>query len=72
MLLLATAIPLTTLAQDEAARRAAGCGPNEIQFEAKTDNKQHPKGEVSPGKALVYIFDTRGGVGIGWEPARVE
>lgn len=63
--------PLLTPAQDEAARRDAGCGPNEIQFDVKTDKKQHPKGELAPGKALVYIFDNRGGVCIGCIPARV-
>lgn len=71
MLFVLAAMPLPTLAQDEAARRAAGCGPIEIQFDVKTDKKQHPKGEVVPGKALVYIFDNRRGVGIGWQPARV-
>jgi hypothetical protein len=71
MVLVLLATPLLTLAQDEAARRAAGCGPNEIQFDVKTDKKHHPKGEEAPGKALVYVFDNRGGVGIGWPPARV-
>jgi len=71
MLLVLVAMPLPTLAQDEAAHRAAGCGPNEIQFVAKTDKKKHSKGEVASGKALVYIFDNRGGIGIGWQPARV-
>ena len=71
MLLALLTTPLLAFAQDEAARRAAGCGPNEIQFDAKTDKKHHPKGEVAPLKALVYIFDNRGGVGIGFSPARV-
>jgi uncharacterized protein DUF2846 len=42
--------------QEAAARVAAGCGPNEIQFDVKTDKKQHPMGEVNAGKALVYVF----------------
>lgn len=71
LLLVLVATPLPTLAQDEAARRAAGCGPNEIQFVAKTDKKNHSKGEVPSGKALVYIFDNRGGIGVGVQPARV-
>jgi hypothetical protein len=71
LLLVLLGTPVLTLAQDEAARTAAGCGPNEIQFEVKTDKKHHPKGEVTSGKALVYLFDNRSGVGIGWPPARV-
>src|SRR5947209_3096632 len=35
---------------------AAGCGPNEIHFDVKTDKKQHPTGQADPGKALVYVI----------------
>ena len=34
----------------------AGCGPNEVKFEVKKDKKEHPTGQVEPGKALVYVF----------------
>ena len=46
------------LAQDQAvtARAAAGCGPNEVKFDVKTDKKQHPIGQPESGKALVYVF----------------
>jgi hypothetical protein len=70
-LLVLLATPLLAFGQDEAARRSAGCGPNEIQFDVKQDKKQHPKGVLEPGKALVYILDNRGGVGVGIPPARV-
>jgi hypothetical protein len=45
-------------AQDQAADAlaTAGCGPDKVQFEVKTDAKQHPEGQVEPGKALVYVF----------------
>jgi hypothetical protein len=46
------------LAQDSAANplAAAGCGPNEIQFDVKTDKKQHPTSQPEAGKALVYVI----------------
>jgi len=31
----------------------AGCGANEIQFDVKTDKKQHPTAQPDAGKALV-------------------
>jgi len=45
-------------AQDQAADALAmaGCGPNEVKFEVKKDKKEHPTGQVEPGKALVYVF----------------
>ena len=46
------------LAQDDAAaaRSAAGCGPAEVNFDVKTDKKQHPAPKPEQGKALVYVF----------------
>jgi hypothetical protein len=35
---------------------AAGCGPNEIHFDVKTDKNQHPTAQPDPGKALVYVI----------------
>jgi hypothetical protein len=51
------------LAQDPAAASfaAAGCGSNEIQFDVKTDKKLHPLPQPEPGKALVYVFEDKGG-----------
>jgi Protein of unknown function (DUF2846) len=62
LLFVALIVASPAFAQDEAARVAAGCGPNEIQFDVKTSKKQHPKGELETGKALIYLFDDRGGV----------
>ncbi len=45
--------------QDAAAlAHAAGCGPNEVEFNVKTDKNQHPAVQPQAGKALVYVFDT--------------
>jgi hypothetical protein len=47
------------LAQDQAmaARAAAGCGSDNVQYDVKTDKSQHPLGQVPDGKALIYIFE---------------
>lgn len=51
---------MTTVAfsqdQDEAARMAAGCGANSVQFEVKTEKKQHPMAQLETDKAVVYVF----------------
>jgi hypothetical protein len=46
------------LAQDQAAtaRAASGCGPAQVDYDVKTDKKQHPVGQVEPGRALVYVI----------------
>jgi hypothetical protein len=41
------------------ARTAAGCGPNEIQFDTKTDKTQHPQALPDPTKAAIYVFSER-------------
>jgi len=58
LLLISPSAPQTVFAQDDAAkaRMAAGCGPNEMKFDVKTDKKRHPMGELDSGKALVYVF----------------
>src|SRR5258708_33835034 len=62
------AIPV--LAQDDAAaaRAAAGCGPQQINFEGKADKKQHPAPQAEASHGLVYVFadapgTTNGGFG---------
>jgi hypothetical protein len=44
--------------QDQAAvaRTAAGCGPQQAQFDVKTDENQHLLAQPEAGKAIVYIF----------------
>ena len=56
---LLTVLAVPTHAQDQAtaARTAAGCGADTVQFDVKTDKSQHPQGQVPAGKALVYIFE---------------
>ncbi|HZS48222.1 MAG TPA: hypothetical protein VFC63_24345 [Blastocatellia bacterium] len=46
-------------AQDQSAeaRAAAGCGPDKILFDVKTDKHQHPLEKPEPGKAIVYVID---------------
>ncbi len=60
---------------DAAARTAAGCGPNEVKFDVKTDKKQHPISQPESGKALVYVFADEnadnGGIRIGGLTTRV-
>jgi hypothetical protein len=56
------AMPVITHAQDAqdvaALARAAGCGPNEAEFNVKTNKNQHPTAPPEAGTALVYVFDT--------------
>ncbi len=51
------AVPVFAQDQATAARTAAGCGAENIQFDVKTDKSQHPQGQVAEGKALVYVFE---------------
>ena len=46
------------LGQDQvaAARAAAGCGPEQVWFNVKTDKQHHPVAQPEPGKAIVYLF----------------
>ncbi|MCU1243500.1 MAG: hypothetical protein JWO71_4226 [Candidatus Acidoferrum typicum] len=45
-------------AQDDAvaARAAAGCGPEQVNFEVKADKKRHPAPQPAAGQGLVYVF----------------
>ncbi len=56
---LLTLFALPVFAQDQAAaaRAAAGCGADNVQYDVKTDKSQHPQGQVPEGKALVYVFE---------------
>jgi len=48
-----------TMDQASAARAAAGCGPNEMQFVAKTDKTQHPQAPADAARAVIYVFSER-------------
>src|SRR4029077_7511834 len=39
------------------ARIAAGCGPDNVQFDVKVDKNQHPTPQPEAGKAIVYVFE---------------
>jgi hypothetical protein len=69
------ASPVFAQDQAAAARAAAGCGPQQIQYDVKTDKKQHPAPQPETGKALVYVFEeVRGnqlGVGVTGVTSRV-
>ena len=56
--LLALFLASPVVAQDsaQAALGAAGCGPNDVHFDVKTDKKQHPTAQPDNGKALVYVI----------------
>jgi hypothetical protein len=56
-LLTMLAVPARAQDQATAARTAAGCGADNVQFDVKTDKSQHPQGQVPAGKALVYVFE---------------
>jgi len=45
--------------QASAARAAAGCGPNDIQFGVKTDKTQHPQAPPDAARAVIYVFSER-------------
>jgi hypothetical protein len=56
--LLALLFTSPAFAQDSTVNllTAAGCGANEIHFDVKTDNQQHPTAQPDAGKALVYVI----------------
>jgi hypothetical protein len=51
------AVPVVAQDQAAAARAAAGCGADNVEFDVKTDKNQHPEGQPDAGKALVYVFE---------------
>jgi hypothetical protein len=57
LLLLLVASPAFAQDQAAAARTASGCGPDQIDFDVKTDKKQHPAPQPESGKALIYVIE---------------
>lgn len=43
--------------QASAARSSAGCGPSGVDFDVKTDKKQHPAPKPEAGKAMLYVLE---------------
>lgn len=76
-LLLMVLFAAPVFAQDSSATAlaAAGCGPADIKFEAKTDRNAHPIATPDTGKAMVYLIgDTWSdnvAVHIGTPPTRI-
>ena len=60
---------------DAAARSAAGCGADQVNFDVKTEKKLHPAPHPQADKALIYVFqDVKGndlGFGVMSVTARV-
>ena len=56
LVVLLLASPVFAQTDVAAARAAAGCGPAEVNFDVKTDKRQHPAPKPEQGKALVYVF----------------
>jgi hypothetical protein len=59
LLLLTLLFAVSAFAQDQAAtaRTAAGCGPNQVQFNVKLDDSLHVLAQPEAGKAIVYVFE---------------
>ena len=57
-LFVAVVLAAPVFAQDQPidARAAAGCGPANINFDVKTDKKQHAVTQPGPRKAMVYVI----------------
>jgi len=58
LILVAFLLASPVFAQDDAAtaRAAAGCGSDRVNFDVKTDGKQHPMPQPESGKSLIFIF----------------
>jgi hypothetical protein len=56
-LALLAAAPVFGQNQTADLRTAAGCGPAKMEFDVKTDKKQHAVTQPDPGKALVYVVE---------------
>jgi hypothetical protein len=56
-LLLFALLSLPVFAKDQEALSLAGCGPEKVQFDVKTDKHQRPEVQPDAGKALVYVFE---------------
>lgn len=50
------AAPLFAQDDSVAARAAAGCGSDQVNFDVKSDKKKHPAPQPEAGKALIYLF----------------
>jgi hypothetical protein len=56
LVLLAIASPAVGQTESPAAASGPGCGSANIEFNVKTDKKQHPTAQLDAGKAPVYFL----------------
>jgi hypothetical protein len=68
-MLFASAAPVYAQDASATALTAAGCGPDNVKFEAKKDKNAHPLPTPDAGKAVVYLIgdtvsDTAKGIGM--------
>jgi len=56
-LALLVAAPVFWQNQAPDLRTAAGCGPEKVKFDVKTDKKVHAATQPDSGKALVYVIE---------------
>jgi hypothetical protein len=56
VIFLSLALPAFGQSQPSGTAVAPGCGPANIEFDVKTDNKQHPTAQPEGGKAIVYFL----------------
>jgi len=61
-LILSGLLTVTAWAEDKAAvtRALAACGPDDFQFDVKTDKHRHPIAQPETGKATVYVIEDQG------------
>lgn len=62
ILLAILSLCLSALAADKAAvaKALAACGPDDFQFDVKTDKHKHPAAQPEAGKAIVYLIEDQG------------
>src|SRR5271156_4793665 len=56
LLMLFFASPVFAQDAISALDTSAGCGPDSVQFDVKTNKKQHPTAQPDAGKAIVYVI----------------
>ncbi len=57
---LASFLAASVFAQAQAARVASACGPENVTFKVKLDEKDHSPAQPAQGKALVYFIHDSG------------
>src|SRR5438445_5142068 len=71
LVILLLSSPVFSQDQAAAARMAAGCGPNEVQFEVTPDKHQHPVGDTSLQSRIESRTKTSAAVSLTAEAGKV-